>query len=347
MVMGEPRAEAPPPLVDRFRRATRFVIKRVTGLYYREIIGNQRDILRQQRELAGQLHALGANVAPPERLAQAMPQFTRTLGEAGGPRPAVYLGEHRILTRTVFGHKILVDSRDKTIGWHLVLDGYWEPAITEIFLREIKEGMTVIDIGAHIGYYTLLACSLVGSRGKVISFEPDARNFDALDSGVHVNGFRDRCECHNLAVTHSRGRQAFYSKESEPGGNTLWPEPDLEGRLPGQVTSREVETISLDEFLASRPGVRPDIVKIDAEGSEALIIEGMKRTMSENSQITLVCEFCPDRIRFAGGDPAATLRIFDELGFVLKHVQPDATISLLSASSALASQELMLLLRRS
>jgi energy-coupling factor transporter ATP-binding protein EcfA2 len=90
-------------------------------------------------------------------------------------RKVVYLGDHRALVRTAWGHKMFVDTRDLGLAPHLLLDGSWELWVTAAFLTNLREGMTVVDVGANIGYYSLLAASNVGSGGRLVSFEPHLR----------------------------------------------------------------------------------------------------------------------------------------------------------------------------
>jgi hypothetical protein len=76
-------------------------------------------------------------------------------------RDMIYLGDYTALTRTIYGHKMYVDTRDVSLAPHLLLDGYWEQWITNIFRELVKPGMTVVDVGANFGYYSVLAASLV------------------------------------------------------------------------------------------------------------------------------------------------------------------------------------------
>src|SRR5258708_38672807 len=71
-------------------------------------------------------------------------------------QPQTYLGDHTLLTRTIFGHAIYLDSRDLSLTPHLFLQGYWEPEVTRFFLRIVKPRMHVVEVGANVGYYTLL-----------------------------------------------------------------------------------------------------------------------------------------------------------------------------------------------
>ena len=281
------------------------------------------------RNMAGQLAAL-------------RDQVERT------PRPAVYLGQNRVLTKTLFGNKILLDSRDKSLSPSLALEGHWEPWITKVVMETIREGMTVIDAGANVGYYTLIAGSHVGPKGRVIAFEPDPELFELLFSGVDINGFLDRCRCVRKALSDRAGKQTFYRYQSHMGGNTLYHLAGVETSLLDQVETIEVETVSLDDFLqASEDNTRVDVIKIDAEGSEGLIIEGMKRTLSDNDEITVICEFCPERIRPSNIDPQATVATLLDLGFKLHYIDFDSTIKPISAADLLACKEVVLFLRRS
>ncbi len=87
------------------------------------------------------------------------------------------------------GHKLYIDKWDTTISQELILSGKWEDYETELFKKNIKPGVTVVDIGAHIGYYTVIAAQLVGDKGKVYAFEPDPRNFKLLQRNVEANGY--------------------------------------------------------------------------------------------------------------------------------------------------------------
>jgi hypothetical protein len=93
-------------------------------------------------------------------------------------QPQTYLGDHTLLMQTIFGHTMYLDSRDISLTPHLLRQGCWEPDVTRFFLRIVKPGMRVVEVGANVGYYTLLACSLVGPTGRVTAFEanPAAKN---------------------------------------------------------------------------------------------------------------------------------------------------------------------------
>lgn len=141
-----------------------------------------------------------------------------------------------------------------------VLGGTYERGQTELFRRQVRPGHVVLDLGAHIGYYTLLASRLAGDRGRVFAFEPDPANAWYLRQHVRIN----RCanvEVVELAAYDRSGRVAF------TGGT---------GTGTGHVADAgvlEVPAVRVDEFVAER-GIAPDIVKVDVEGAERRVLDG-------------------------------------------------------------------------
>jgi len=84
-----------------------------------------------------------------------------------------------------------IDSRDTTVGTSLLKWGFFEKYETKLFKKSIKRGMVVLDIGANIGYYTLLAARLVGDEGKVFAFEPDPYNYSLLRKNIEANRYNN------------------------------------------------------------------------------------------------------------------------------------------------------------
>ncbi len=105
----------------------------------------------------------------------------RLSGPAAGPaapppaRQAVYVGNNTALTRTVHGHKMLVDSRDISLTPHLLLDGDWEPWIAKVVRRHVRPGTVAVDVGSNCGFYSLLLAEGVGPTGRLFAFEGNPR----------------------------------------------------------------------------------------------------------------------------------------------------------------------------
>src|SRR5882672_5557832 len=84
-----------------------------------------------------------------------------------------YLGDGLVLARILGRHKIFLRSSDRGFACHVMLDGFWEMWLTQFLAHRVKPGMTVIDVGANFGYYTLLLGDAVGEAGRVIAAEPN------------------------------------------------------------------------------------------------------------------------------------------------------------------------------
>lgn len=156
--------------------------------------------------------------------------------------------------------------------------GYYDEVVSRMFLDWIRPGDTVLDIGAHFGYFSLLAAELVGPTGQVHAFEPTPSTYQRLAANVqHL----PTVVANNQAV-HADVRAAILTDygTARGGWNSLTT-PRLSARElaalhPVQV---EVACMSVDKYCTARM-IRPAFIKIDAEGSEEFVIEGAARTIS-------------------------------------------------------------------
>ena len=183
-----------------------------------------------------------------------------------------FIPDKKILIE-IFGQKMYVSLRAR----HYI-QGVFERGTTEVFKRVVKRGMTVFDIGANIGYYTLLARSLVGSEGRVFAFEPHPEAYEKLKENIKLNGYTNVIPL-NKAVSNKSGRTKFYLHSDSGRSSLLHPEDENKWI--------EVETIVLDEFI-EREGVTPDIIKMDIEGAEPLALEGMRKLLKTKELILFI-----------------------------------------------------------
>jgi FkbM family methyltransferase len=235
--------------------------------------------------------------------------------------PIIYLGDHKALMRTVWGQIMILDTRDALLAPHLLLDGFWEAWMTKAFRNVVHEGMTVVDVGANIGYYTLMAASLVGDKGRVYSFEPHPEVFGMLTRNVHVNYFFYNVTLVQQAVLHERGKIDFFLRRDYPGNSSVGevPSSHLDYLLDGQEKI-SVDAISLDEYFgADMP--RIDVIKMDVEGAEPSALQGMKNLLAANPAIIMLAEWSPSQMRTAGNDPEAFLADISSMGFPLRKIE--------------------------
>jgi FkbM family methyltransferase len=161
--------------------------------------------------------------------------------------------------------------------------GEYDPETTKWLTENIKRGDTVIDVGAAFGYYTLLLARLVGPDGIVAAFEPNPMSFAILKENVENSGYQDRVVLYNMAASDTTGTAKFFINSKWAGLSSLLPQP---------WTSKviEVDTVRIDDI-----GLLPPItfVKIDCEGGDALVLRGMRETITKNPDIRIVVEFNP------------------------------------------------------
>ncbi len=238
-------------------------------------------------------------------------KFLKTLATMNKPKPVSAVIRFivlRLLPRTlrVDGVRIAINQRDHIMSGLLAL-GFYETFERTLFLRLVKPGMTVLDVGANIGIFTALAASRVGKGGAVFSFEPGPENFALLQETVRLNGF-DNVVARQAAVADQPGTLRLYLSELNMVDHRIY---DADESRP----SVEVETVTVDEALAAQGAKRVDVLKIDIQGAEAKAFAGMSRTLADNPNLRILAEFWPWGLRRCGGDPHALLEKFRALGF--------------------------------
>ena len=176
------------------------------------------------------------------------------------------------------------------------------------FESRLRPGMTVVDIGANQGLYTLLFSRLVGTGGRVISFEPEADMYRALIENARHNGVTN-VECHKIALGSKSGTATLSRSLIHGGDNRM-----ASGH--GESTSRKesVPVSTLDEIAGSR---LINLIKMDVQGWEGEVFQGMKGVLERNRDILIYFEFWPRGLRMAGCDPEGLLQSFSRFGFQL------------------------------
>jgi len=172
----------------------------------------------------------------------------------------------------------------------------YEPGTTRLFQEIVKPGMMVVDIGAHVGYYTLLAAKLVGPTGKVYAFEPEQDNHAILLKNIELNRY-DNVAAARMAVSDRRGSSTIYLTALDSGRHSMY-----RHGLP-ERGSAPVETTTVDSFLESEGWPRVDLIKIDVEGAEVDVLDGMPQLLEKSGQLKLIVEFNPALLQSAGVAP--------------------------------------------
>lgn len=200
------------------------------------------------------------------------------------------------LARVLGRYKIYVEPDDDAISSHLIMDGFWEMWITIFLGGFVRPGWTVIEVGAHLGYYSMLFCDLVGPTGRLVGFEPVSRNAHLLRRSLAVNGFAERYALEQKAVSDHEGLSRVHVPKGNWGGGSILGAPSE-----NIVMSEDVQTITLDAYC-SKGNIQPDFIKIDAEGAERQIFSGMRDLIAGQGKLAVMFEFDtsrqPDWIRW-------------------------------------------------
>src|SRR6266487_1288973 len=176
-----------------------------------------------------------------------------------------------------------------------------------LFRGILRPGMTVLDVGANQGVFTLYCADRVGPPGKVIAFEPDPEMFSALEANVKANG-KTWVELHNLAVSAQEGKVGFRISRLNRGDNrlVLTAQPAVE--------TAPVRVVALDQLLGGR---KVDVVKMDVQGWEGAVLRGMTGLLAAPNPCWILLEIWPDALRKAGSSYAEVIETLQRHGYSL------------------------------
>lgn len=204
-------------------------------------------------------------------------------------------------------HEMYLDPNDTLY----LQSGQFELFETELVERLLKPGQTVVDVGAAIGYYTLIFARRVGPQGKVYAFEPGPQNFRILRKNVRLNGYRN-VTLEQAALSDRTGHLNLYLAPTNVGDHRVF---DYYRDRPAV----RVRSSRLDDYLRAGDG-RIDFIKMDIQGGEWAALNGMEATLARNPQIMVLTEYSPRLLYEFGVEPERYLRRLQEHGFTLYEV---------------------------
>jgi FkbM family methyltransferase len=238
------------------------------------------------------------------------------------PSGPVYLGEHQALVATRWGAKLVVDTRDSLLAPWLLLDGLWESHVTGWLQQTLRPGDIFVDVGANIGYYTVLGGQLVGKRGRVVAVEAHPGLAELLRRNVVINGLRDLVTVWNRAAWSSATTLGFHLRTHYSANSSIGSVGDTGLSELGDTEELvEVQAVPLDDVLGELG--RVDLLKLDVEGAEVHAVTGLAHTLRANSGITVMFEWSPEQIRQVGDDPSALLDLLRGHGFQFRLLEED------------------------
>lgn len=185
----------------------------------------------------------------------------------------------------------------------------WEENETLWFVQSIKPGDVVVDVGANVGYYTLIAGKLVGDTGRVYAFEPDPQGFELLRRNVQLNGLTN-VVLEQKAASNETGTLKLFLAEENKGDHRVY-NPEGENRR-----SVTVDAVRLDDYFEGREA-SVDFVKVDTQGAEYAILAGMQETLRTSDDVVMAVEYSPRHLAGFGASGIELLHLVEGLGFSL------------------------------
>lgn len=211
------------------------------------------------------------------------------------------------------GLKFHVHPKDMGVTFELASTGDYEPLTLTTLLPKIYHGDTIVDIGAHVGLYTVHLSNMVGNVGKVIAFEPYPENVKLLKQNVEENNCSN-VEIVPAAIRDVSGLSELRISNYNTGDHSFFGT--------GNRKTISVPCTTLDNYLPE--GTRVDAIKLDVQGGEAEVFRGMKRVIRDNPRMFILWELSPQQLKQYGSDALELLTDIEREGFNLNIVD-DAT----------------------
>jgi FkbM family methyltransferase len=213
---------------------------------------------------------------------------------------------------TPAGFTMFADPHDLAVGQHIAAGVMYEPAVTEAFQRHVRPGAGVLDVGANIGWFSMLGASLAGPRGRVTAVEPNPSNARAVEAARLRNGF-ENVNVVQAAAGQTMGLLVLYTSGSNGVALALSDDP----REVLDATS--VAVVRLDDVIDHRV----DVLKVDVEGAEYSVLMGA-RALIGRSRPTIITEFTPSAMPGVSGVTGEDyLSLLVELGYGMTVLSED------------------------
>jgi FkbM family methyltransferase len=213
------------------------------------------------------------------------------------------------LAATVQSERLRLRKEDyrEYIHRNIYFMGYHEYRETRLLKKLLNHGDTFVDVGANIGWFSILAASLVGEQGCVIALEPSKRIFEHLSANVALNSMTN-IRAENVALSNQKGSARLSGIADDNAGT---------GTIVGPETSsgEEVPTMRFDDYRSSQALEQMTLMKIDVERAEMLVLEGAHRSLNDAAIANIVVEVSDERLRSTGNSSAELISLLRQCGY--------------------------------
>ena len=208
-------------------------------------------------------------------------------------------------------------EKDRFVSRQIRNQGIWEPYETSLVLGFLNAGDVFVDVGANIGYFTVIAANVVGLTGKVVAFEPDPENMRLLQASCELNGLQSRVETVQAGLSECDGPARLYLSEDNLGDHQIY-------SAQGGRESLPITLLHGGNYLRTRIE-RLDLLKVDTQGSEYGVMAGLLPLLLELSSPTrIIIELTPFSLRESGASGRALIELLSTLEqpfWIIDHIE--------------------------
>jgi FkbM family methyltransferase len=208
-------------------------------------------------------------------------------------------------------------EQDQVVSRQIRERGIWEPFETSLLVSLLKPGAVFVDVGANLGYFSVLAASIVGSAGRVFAFEPDPGNFALLQANSRLNHCESQLSAVQAGLAAADGTGLLFLSEDNFGDHQVFAAGEDRRSVP-------ITLVNGSRFLAGRLQ-RIDLLKIDVQGAEYAVMDGLMPLLQALPvPPRIILELSPLSLRQGGASGRALIELLGELGqplLIIDHVE--------------------------
>lgn len=216
---------------------------------------------------------------------------------------------------------------ERSILAHLRAGQYYEPDISLAMLRIVRTGDVVVDVGANLGFFTVLLATLVGPAGRVLSAEPGENNLPRLQNNIAANEYGNVIVI-DRPIADRAVPVTFFLNSDNDVGNALWNPGAFPGndRSKAQTISHSLMATTLDEEISRLGCGAPRLIKIDTEGAEQRVLEGAHHLLLGRKVPFVICELHNFGLAQMGCSPMSLRQMMEDYGYSTFLIYPDGTL---------------------
>ncbi len=214
-----------------------------------------------------------------------------------------------VLTESKDGRSFYVDLNEK-MYISLFFTGIYEPGETEYFIKNVREGQIIVDVGGNFGWYSTLFSKIVGTTGTVHVFEPVPFIYAELERNLKLNSLGDNCTLNNYALWETNGTASINVFKDMPHGHS-----SLSNLGMKEYQIFRIETKVFDEYVKVHGISNIDFMKLDVEGAELSVLKGALETLKRMENLKVVFEVNDDTSAAFGYVPSDIIKLLKSVGY--------------------------------